>query len=264
LTTAKGKKYLEINKTKNAMKHLPIFLIFCLNISLASAQKANTENRFEGYILYADGTKKEGIIEVEDSSFPWTFQENIKFFDKSLLAAGRVKREQKTNCIPGEVIEYGFSDRKFIHVSYYVKGSDEDNILKSSFGKFKGEKNTDFFAEIYRPGNVSLLKFFIPPTLTDEDYDDAELMKKHAEESKTSYDILITRPGEKPKSIDDISVKGFFKDCPFVVDKYNDGKYKIKPGKSLKAMFKSEKLPGIKMEDAANDILSDYETHCNK
>ena len=145
-----------------------------------------------------------------------------------------------------------------------VKGPDEDNILKSSFGKFKGEKNTDFFAEIYKPGNVSLLKFFIPPTLTDEDFDDAELMKKHAEESKTSFDILITRPGEKPKSIDDISIKGFFKDCPFVVDKYTNGKYKIKPGKSLKAMFKSEKLPGIKMEEAANDILSDYETHCTK
>lgn len=246
------------------MKHFPIFLIFCLNISLASAQKANTENRFEGYIIYADGSRKDGIIEVEDSTFPWAFQENIKFFDKSLLTAGKIKRDQKTNCIPGEIIEYGFSERKFVHVSYYVKGPDEDNVLKSSFGKFKGEKNTDYFAEIYKPGKVSLLKFYIPPILTDEDYDDAELMKKHVEQSKTSFDILITKSDEKPKSIDDISIKGFFKDCPYVLDKYSNGKYKIKPGKSLKAMFKSEKLPGVKLEEAANDILSDYESHCSK
>lgn len=246
------------------MKYFSIFLIFCLSISLASAQKTNTENRFEGYIIYADGSRKEGIIEVEDSTFPWAFQENIKIFDKSLLSAGRVKREQKTNCIPGEIIEYGFMGRRFIQVSYYVKGPEEDNIIKSSFGKFKGEKNTDFFAEIYKPGKVSLLKFFIPPTLTDEDYDDADVMNKHVEQSKTSFDILITKQGEKPKSIDDISIKGFFKDCAFVVDRYNNGKYKIKPGKSLKAMFKSEKLPGDKLEEAAIDILSDYETHCSK
>jgi len=244
------------------MRHIPIFLIFYVNALLAYSQKANTENRFEGYIIYADGSRKDGIIEVEDSTFPWTFQESIKFFDKSLLAGGRVKREQKTNCVPGEIIEYGFSDRKFIHVSYYVKGPDEDNVLKSSFGKFKGEKNTDYFAEIYKPGKVSLLKFFIPPILTDEDYDDTELMKKHAEQSKTSFDILITRQGEKPKSIDDISIKGFFKDCTYVVDKYNNGKYKIKSGKSLKAMFKSEKLPGVKLEEAAIDILADYNKNC--
>lgn len=29
-------------------------------------------------------------------------------------------------------------------------------------------------------------------------------------------------------------------------------------------MFKSEKLPGVKLEEAATDILSDYEAHCGK
>lgn len=91
------------------------FFLFLLQLIFISmfAQKSNTENRFDGYIVYSDGTKKEGILEVEDASLPWSFQENVKYFDKSLLSAGRVKREQKINCVPGEIIEYGFDNRKF-------------------------------------------------------------------------------------------------------------------------------------------------------
>ena len=123
------------------------FFLFLLQLIFISmfAQKSNTENRFDGYIVYSDGTKKEGILEVEDASLPWSFQENVKYFDKSLLSAGRVKREQKINCVPGEIIEYGFDNRKFTYVSYYIKSADEDHILKSTYSKIKGDKNTDFF-----------------------------------------------------------------------------------------------------------------------
>ena len=88
-----------------------------------------------------DGTRKEGIIEVEDHTFPWAFQENIRTFDKSLLGNSRIKREQKTLITAGDIIEYGFAGKRFVHVSYYVKGDKEDNKLKSAFGKFKDEKN---------------------------------------------------------------------------------------------------------------------------
>lgn len=36
-------------------------------------------------------------------------------------------------------------------------------------------------------------------------------MKELTEKSKTTFDILITREGEKPKSIDDINIKSFLK-----------------------------------------------------
>jgi len=241
------------------------FFLFLLQLIFISmfAQKSNTENRFDGYIVYSDGTKKEGILEVEDASLPWSFQENVKYFDKSLLSAGRVKREQKINCVPGEIIEYGFDNRKFTYVSYYIKSADEDNILKSTYSKIKGDKNTDFFAEVFRNGKISLLKFYIPPVISEEDYDNEVKMKELTEKSKTTFDILITREGEKPKSIDDINIKSFFKDCPYIVEKFNNGKYKIKPGKSLKAIFKSEKMPREKLQDSATEILTDYETKCN-
>ncbi len=245
--------------------HYLVIIVLCMSFHLnGQAQKSKTENRFEGYIIFADSVKKVGIIEIEDVNQPWTFQENVKFFDKALLSAGRVKREQKFNCNPGEIIEYGINDRVFKHVSYYVKNLEEDNILKSTYGRIKGDKNTDYFAEVFKSGKVSLLKFYIPPSISEDDYDNDELMKEYVEKSKTSYDILITRGVEKPKSIDDISIKNFFKDCDFVVKKYNDSKYKLKPGKSLKAMFKGDKLPGSKLEEAARDIVADFELHCNK
>ena len=69
---------------------------------------------------------------------------------------------------------------------------------------------------------------------------------------------------EKPKSIEDTSFEDFFKDCAFVVNKHETGKYKIKPDKGLKGFKDKGRLSGPKLEEASNAVLADYETNCGK
>lgn len=243
------------------------YLSFIIAIAFSHqiiGQKSLKPNQFEGYTISADGSRKELIIEIEDHTFPWAFQENVRVFDKSLLKNDRIKREQKTVITAGEIIEYGYAGKKFVHVSYYVKGEKEDNKLKSAFGKFKDEKNTEFFAEVIKEGKISLLKFYLPPSIADEDYEDEAKIQKYIDDAKASYDILIMRDLEKPKSIEDTSFDNFFKDCTFVVNKHETGKYKIKPDKGLKGFKDKGRLSGPKLEEASNAVLADYETNCGK
>ncbi|MBK7634073.1 MAG: hypothetical protein IPJ13_07055 [Saprospiraceae bacterium] len=121
--------------------------------------------------------------------------------------------------IPGEIIEYGFENKRFMHVSYYVKGKGED-ILKATAEKFKGDKNTDYFAEIVHDGKIKLLRFYIPPVIADEDYDDKSIMEKYIQNARDGYDILISREGLGTKAIQEINVKSFFEDCPFILNKF--------------------------------------------
>jgi len=242
-----------------------LWLIIAFTISnQVIGQKSLKPNQFEGYTISVDGSRKEFIIEVEDHTFPWAFQENVRVFDKSLLGSTRIKREQKTVITAGEIIEYGYAGKRFVHVSYYVKGEKEDNKLKSAFGKFKDEKNTEFFAEVIKEGKISLLKFYLPPTIADEDYEDDAKIQGYIDDAKASYDILIQRDLEKPKSIEDTSFEDFFKDCAFVVNKHETGKYKIKPDKGLKGFKDKGRLSGPKLEEASIAVLADYDANCGK
>lgn len=107
-----------------------------------------------------------------------------------------------------------------------------------------------------------MLKFYIPPVITDEDYEDDKVVAEKENKAKGTFDILLVRDDFKPESIDGVSFKTFFSDCDVVGKKYEDGKYRMKPGKSLKAMFKGDKLPGIKLEEAALHVMADYDTSC--
>ncbi len=252
------------------MRLQSIFCIFFLTVGFfpGFGQSRTKANHFEGYIITADSVRKEVAIEVEDTQQPWSFQQDVRYFDKSLLNGGRVKRELKKECNPGEVLEYGFQNRRFVSVQYYIKGADEDNKLKEAFGKFKGEKNIDFFAEVIQEGNVLVAKFHIPPVIADEDYDSDEKMRSHIKTCEEQYDLLVFRKGLKPISISDISFKDFFADCAFVVKKYDEQRYKLKPVKGIKSGIKSvfspDKLMGAALKTAVDAILADYDGKCRK
>ncbi|MBC7884702.1 MAG: hypothetical protein H7X99_04465, partial [Saprospiraceae bacterium] len=168
------------------MNKLMLIVLCCIFNHLVFAQKSLKPNQFEGYIISSDSVRKEVIIEIENNNFPWSFQENVKFFDKSLLSNSRIKREDKKVCLPGEYIEYGYAGKKYVYVNYYVKSKEEDNILKSTYGKIKGDKNTDFFAEVFKDGKLFLMKFYLPPVISDEDYEDDAKLQQYVDESNTT------------------------------------------------------------------------------
>lgn len=245
------------------MKYLISFSLLLVAMTTAMGQKTLRDNQYEGYIIMADGKKSDVAIEVEDASQPWTYQDDVKYYDRSLLNGSRVKRELKKNLIPGEVIEYGIGSRRFVHVNYQVKGKGDD-VLKSTLDKIKGEKNMEFFAEIVTDGPIQLLKFYQPPVISEEEYDDAELVTKITNEAKETFDILIARGDIKPKSIQEINYKTFFEDCPFVLNKFDNKRYKIEPTSGIKKLLKSGGLSGPKLEAAANAIVSDFILKCSK
>jgi len=245
------------------MKYFITFCIFFITISPVFCQKTLRDNQFEGYIIAIDSTRSEVAIEIEDASQPWTFQDGVKYYDRGLLTGARVKRELKKDLIAGEILEYGFGQRRFTHVNYLVKGKGDD-VLKTTMDKIKGEKNTDYFAEIIKDGKIQLLKFYQPPVISDEEYDDAELVAKLTTESKETFDILIAREGLKAKSIQEINYKTYFEDCPFVLNKFENKRYKINPTSGIKKFLKSDGISGMKLEAAAITIVDDYNLKCLK
>ena len=223
------------------------------------AQPTLRENQFEGYIIDNNGVKSEVIIEVEDISQPWTFQQDIMYFDRSLATGTRVKREFKKHALPGDIVEYGIPGRKFLYVDYYIKGAEDSNIFATKLNQFKDEKKTDFFAEVMDDRKIQVLRFYIP----DLEEDDEEAgMSDSEEEITVDYDILLQREGFKAQSVNDISFKDFFSDCSFVLNKYKEEKYRVKPRKGLSKIAGGSSLSGSKLEAATERIIQDYYTRC--
>ena len=244
------------------MKYFSLIVIKTFGVLTANAQKPK-DNQMAGYIIMADGTRSEVGLEVEDASQPWTYQDGVKYFDKNLLTGGRIKRELKKVLMAGEVVEYGFGNKKYVHIHYLPKTKGSDAI-KTTMDKIKGEKNMEFFAEVIRDGDIRLLRFYQPPIITDEDYDNPESIAEMTKESIETYDILIDKVGEKAKSIEEINYKSFFEGCSFVTKKFEDKRYKIQPSSGIKKLLKSDSLSGIRLENAANAILDDYQQKCGK
>ena len=88
--------------------------------------------------------------------------------------------------------------------------------------------------------------------------------RKYSASTKENFDILIARDGQKPKPIQEISYKTFFEDCPFVVNKFENKRYKFTPTSGIKKLLKSDGLSGAKLESAANLVVDDYMTKCAK
>ncbi len=238
------------------------FLLLVLISNHTHGQIKLRPNQYEGYILMADSRKKDIIIEVEDAGLPWTFQEKVKYFDKSLATGVRIKRENKKDIIPGEVVEYGFGARKFIYVNHHVKDKKDKNIVSSAFSKFKDEKNSDFFIEVIKDDKIQVLIFYVAPKISDEDYENDDIMDKYKKTSEATFDILLSKKDTKPTSVSDINFKSFFADCLFVVKKFEDGKYEIKPSKGLNVFFTKGGLGGSELLSAVNFILKDYADNC--
>lgn len=248
------------------MNKLFSVLAFMLVSFIGFSQTALKENQFEGYIIKKNGDRMEGIVEIDNINHPWSFQETIKFFDKALLNGEKVKKSDKLECKPGDVIEYGIGEKRFVLVSYTNTNQAGGNALTAGLGALKSATQTKHFAEVYREGKVSLYRFYNSPpeayvTVGDEQ---ARQMDDFIKDCKTNYDILIEKGEEKAKSFDDISIKKFFKDCEFVVNKYKDEKYTKKPVKGLKSMIKSALLRGEPLAAAAMEMIVDYEANCAK
>jgi hypothetical protein len=227
----------------------------------AIGQAKLKDNQKEGYIITADGTKSEVAIEVEDPTQPWTFQSDVKYYDRSLLNGTRIKREQKSDAYPGGIIEYGFDNRRFLHVNYYIKGKGED-VFKSTVEKIKGDKATDFFAEVIHDGKIQLLKFYVPPMIAEEDYENEAVMKEYIKESEAGYDILIKKDIVGTKAIQEMNVKAYFEDCPMILNRFEKNLYKIKPKSGIKKLLSDDAMYGIKLENAALTVIRDYENKC--
>lgn len=247
-------------------------IIICLWLSYglsafgtAMAQTKMKENRFEGYVITAEGAKNNVVIEVEDVKYPWAFNHDVRYFDRSLLKSGaRIKREDKKPCVPGEVVEFGFGTRKFVYINHYVMDKGDKNIAVTALNKFKGDKNTDFFGEVVKDGKIQVVTFFNKPDIGDDDFENPEKMESYMAESKQTSDILMSKNGSKAKSVNDLNFDEFFVDCPEVVKKYSSGQYELKPPKSIKSRVQKKVVLGESLQKAVNEILDDYEKMCKK
>ncbi len=234
----------------------------CLLMALViQSQPVLKGNQMVGYIITEDGIKKEVGLEIEDETLPWTYQHDIRYFDKTLLTGKRIKKELKTVAEPGIITEYGFGDRRFKAVTYNLS-SKEGDILQATLETIKGEAIKGFFAEVISEGPITLMKFYLPPTLTDDDYDDPEVMKKYVTSVTKSYDVLIQRGNQTAKPIQNINVNTYFEDCPFVLQKFKDKKYPINPSTGIKKLLSKSELSGIKLENAAKRVVIDFESKC--
>lgn len=254
------------SKINKQMKRSLFVLLSVLTSSLIFGQQELKKNQFEGYVVLKNGDRKEGIIEIKNVDHPWSFQEAFKFFDKSLLENDKIKKDDKKEYKPGDVIEYGYGGKRYGLVSYTNNNQAEGNALTSGMSALKNATQTKHFAEVYREGKVSLYRFYNSPPdfYVTSGNDEAQKMDDFIRDCKTNYDILIEKGEEKAKSFDDINVGKFFKDCDFVVKKYKNKEYTKKPVTGLKSMVKAGLLRGEPLAAAALEMIVDYEANCIK
>ncbi|MCB9308830.1 MAG: hypothetical protein H6567_02080 [Lewinellaceae bacterium] len=245
---------------------LSILSVLIFSFGTVFSQQELKENQFEGYIIMKNGDRRDGIIEISNINLPWSFQETIKFFDKSLLDNKKVKKSEKEECKPGDVIEYGIEGRRYLVVSYSNKNNVDGNALNSAIGLAKNLSQTKFYAELYREGKVSLYRFYNSPPefyITSGEQEGKD-MHEYIEKCKNEFDILIEKGEEKAKAFDDVNIKKFFKDCDYVVKKYQDKKYTKQPVKGLKSMVQQSFIRGDALAAAAMEMIEDYEANCAK
>jgi hypothetical protein len=236
-----------------------MLLAFVVNVH---AQQALKDTQFEGYLIKKGGEKKEVIIEVDNLREPWKFQQDIKFFDKSQLGQKKIKKE---SCKPGDYEGYVIGTREFTVVEYAGKDAPETNELNAAMGGLKKLSKPKYFAEIDRKGKITTYKFYnSPPEFYVTSGDDIKKMDEFVEKCKREYDILLSKEGEKPVAFDELKIKKFFKECDFVVKKYEDGLYKKKPVKGLGSLIKAAMLSGQSLYDAVMEMVDDYEKECVK
>lgn len=249
------------------MKKLIQNLLLLLMTTITIAQTELKENQFEGYIITNDGKKVEGIVEINNIKYPWSFQESILFFDKSLLEDNeKVKRKEKSKYKPGDITEYGFGDKRFVSISYNDNNTLDNNDVNETLGMIKSVTKTKYFAEVYYSGNISIYRFYSSPTGFSVHAGEQQMKEydEYIEKCITTYNILIEREGEKAKAFDDINIKKFFKDCSVVVKKYENNEYTKKPVKGLKSLVKDAMLRGEPLLEAVLEIVNDYEKNCSK
>lgn len=246
------------------MNYRFLLIIFSfLFFTSAFSQDAMRSNQMDGYIISADGTRTEVGLEIEDEELPWTFQTDVRYFDRSLLTGDRVRKEHKTVAEPGEVVEYGFDGRRFIAVIYntYAQGG---NIFKNTLESIKGDGDEGYFAEVVTEGDIQLLRFYLPPEIDDEDYDSPRAMERYIKDAIKTYDILIYKDGLPIKPVQSIKIKTYFGDCDFVMKKFKDKRYKINPSTGFKKVFSGDDLSGTRLENAAKKVAEDYQSKCGK
>lgn len=243
------------------MKHFISILLINITFIHLYGQSAPSANQFHGYIIFEDGTRQDVALDVEDINEPWTFHKEVKYFSRDLLDGRRISRDKKTTIHPDNIIEFGFDNRVFRPVEYFVQKENEP--LNKAWQKVTGKGLTTIFAElIYVENGFELFKVFPIPFM--DDYEEDNNNSAMILESKNKFDILIAKKDYKPKSCNDVELTMLFADCQFVVDKFTNEKYTLKPKSKLKKALNNDQILGEKLEVSIKKMLSDYSTKCGK
>ena len=189
----------------------------CLPLLLSAQQGKLAANQFYGTVFIDETTVLEGIVELNgNENTPWDIQKRVRFFTEEQLAAGRVRRRDKQEFRPGDILGFQVGERIFLSRRYaaesLLRGAPEGDYL---------------FLELLVDGPLQLFNFFdAPPPVR---VGTSERLERSDEDYRSNPDILIGRPGERLRDIAFIDVADYIGDSEEVMERYHNGYYGIKP-----------------------------------
>ncbi len=223
-----------------------VFLLFSLQINGQELKlKANQRH---GRIFVTESETLEGIIELNgDDSSPWKNQEKVTFIDKDVYANGKVKRKDKKNFKPGDIIGYEFDGRKFYTKQFWGLG-----MVTLKIGK------NLYFLEKIIDGKISVYNYFLTPAPITTG---SGSMEQEHERCRVA-NFILEKDDLPLKGCQDVVILDYIADCGAITEKYKSGGYGFTPliqeNKSKLAGMASKMVDSERMNEIIVPLISDY------
>lgn len=237
--------------SKTTMKKALLLLLTALSFCICKAQ----QNFQPGYVILADGTRKAGLIILNDEE-PWYNQRRIWMKDSAEYAANPAVKPKKY--IADDLKLFQVGPRIFDKVHYV----DMENLQLKSLG------SNDHMMERLSIGRINAHRYYQYPKDFDGFMGTKDEFEKWKAKKKNDlligFKILSQKDDEKLENAFDYDLQKYFNDTPDVLTKYQNGGYGnepvVKKGGGLaakmmamarKAAFKPQEADAIVM--AFND-----------
>lgn len=248
------------------------------------AQELETEyelrpNEKRGWIIDSKGKKIDGIVKLagtEDT--PWENQLKVKFIADDDIDLNKRKQKLKTlstKDLKGYAAYEGDLLREFEVINYKNIRESSTSDGSGIAGKVKLIKNlsrSEYMAEVLVKGVITVYKLYGLPSSVAIGKKEVEEREKDIRLIREKPAILVSKNRGKIEELSAADMKKLTEDCEYVRTKmlnkeypsYNPDKEEKKRSK-FGALLKSEmELSNEKIQIMATEILSDYNSNCDR
>jgi hypothetical protein len=233
-------------------KILLLIAVFILPLLSYGQKKFNSRQNY-GIIIIDDENQIEGVIELNgDQLSPWDVQKKVIFYTTEQFIAGRIRKRDRLEFKPEEIMGFTFGERVFLS-----RGYSPSSLMN------RNPKMELHFLELVVDGSLQIFLYYDNPGFTVIGM--TENVDRRKEECRDNPLLLISKNGGNLEDVMSINIMDFISDVPEVVAKYHEGVYGFKPvgteeRRGLGRMV-AQKADQHLLREQIMPIAADYNSH---